>query len=92
MNDRIPERPLQPPHQLAGDAPTFDEHDDDLMRDICGKRLAKPVQELLLSLRDIKAVNRSFGEACLDRGKLLDILLPELEALREACVEEWRDL
>jgi hypothetical protein len=67
----------------------FNENDDDLMHDVCeGPTLAKPVQALLLSLREIKTAAGSFG---VDKAKAFDNLLPELEALRAACKKLWED-
>lgn len=74
-------------------ASQFDEHDDAVMHDVLGNdRLAKPVQALLISLREIETVHGSFGADCLNKAKLLDALLPELRALRQACIDEFRDL
>lgn len=92
MNDRIPERPLQPPHDLGESIP-FNEYDEGIMHDVVGnKRLAKPIQELLEILCAITAVNGSFGDDTINKAKAFDQILPQLKALREACVDEWRDM
>ena len=67
----------------------FDEFDDDLMHDVCGSRLAKPIQALLITLSQIDMTKASFGEP--DSKLALKKIIPELTALRKACVEEWRD-
>lgn len=67
----------------------FDEYDDGLMRDVCGERLAEPVQALLVTLSQIKTTLGSFG---VDKSLAFDMLLPDLEKLRKACVEEWGDM
>lgn len=67
----------------------FDENDDDLMHDLLGnKRLAEPVQALLIALSQIDATRDSFG---LNAERTVACLLPKLRALRQACYEEWRD-
>ena len=68
----------------------FDEYDEDLMKDIFGGRLAKPAQELLVSLHQIEMIQGSFGEP--DKAKAFDRLLVELKAFREAAKDAWRDL
>jgi hypothetical protein len=68
----------------------FDEYDDALFQDICGERLAKPVQELLLSLHHIEMVQESFGEP--DKAKAFDRLLVELKWLREGMKDAVSDL
>lgn len=79
--------------QRAGEPTTFDPHDDALMHDaIGGGRLVAPVQALLVSLDEIEKVHGSFGADCLNKARLLDALLPELRALREAVLDEARDL
>lgn len=71
----------------------FDEYDPDLMHDICeGPTLGKPVQALLLTLREIKTTAGSFGMTSeKSKAKAYDDLLPELEALRVACKAIWED-
>lgn len=68
---------------------TFDVFDDDLMHDLCGKKLSKPIQTLLISLLEIERTEASFGA---DRIKVFEQLIPELQALRSALKDEWRDL
>lgn len=69
---------------------TFDAHDDDLMHDIVGNdRLAKPVQDLLIALSQIDLTKDSFG---LNAELAVKFLVPKIEALRHACIEEGRDL
>ncbi len=66
----------------------FDEWDDDLMSDICGARLSKPVQSLLITLSQINMTRDSFG---VNAELSLKALYPLLVKLRQACIEEWRD-
>lgn len=90
MNDRVHERPLQPPHGLGETHPAFDEYDDDMVKAILGnERLAKPLQDLLTTLHQIEITQGSFGT---DHRKVCEAVLPELKALRTACREAWRDM
>ena len=74
------------------EAQEFSEWDDAIMHDVMGnERLAKPVQELLLTLLQIKNIQRSFGDPCIEKAKFFDAIVPELEALRQAGVDEGRD-
>lgn len=74
----------------AANAQRFDEYDDDLMRQIVGNdRLAKPVQELLTTLHQIEITSRSFG---VDHAKIGEAIIPGLRALREACIDTFKDL
>lgn len=67
----------------------FDEHDDDLMHDVCGgPRLAEPIQNLLLSLSQFRKTEDSFG---VNAERAMSILIPQLKALRAACKKEWED-
>ena len=102
MTHRIPEQVVDELHEsvenmerlvqemtLPAATIPFNEYDDAMMHDILGNdRLAKPVQALLEMLHTIKATSGSFG---MDKAKAFDYLLPQLEALREACEDEWRD-
>lgn len=74
--------------RAAANAPEFDEYDTDLMHDVCGDRLHKPVQALLITLNQIEMTQGSFGA---DAQKVLNALLPDLKKLRQACIEEWTD-
>lgn len=69
----------------------FDEYDDEAVKAVCGhhSRLAKPIQKLLIELHQIELVRRSFG---VDHAKVGEEILPLLELLREACVDEYKDL
>lgn len=67
----------------------FDPWDDDLMHDVCGKRLAKPVQDLLIALSQFDMTKDSFG---VNAEQAVRFIYPKLVALREACKEEWRDM
>lgn len=70
--------------------PTFDVHDDALMHDVMGNdRLAKPAQDLLIALEQIDMTKDSFG---LNAELTVKFLVPKIEALRQACIDEWRDL
>jgi hypothetical protein len=80
-------------HLDAEPRPEFDEHDDGIMHDVLGNdRLAKPVQALLLTLRDLKAINGSFGQSCINPDTLYKIITERLEALRKACEAEWQEM
>lgn len=70
--------------------PKFDHEDDALMHDIMGNdNLAKPVQALLSSLDQYEHFLGSFG---VDERRVIEKILPELKALREACVREFEKL
>lgn len=73
----------------AANTVEFDEYDDNMVKQVASGRLAKPVQALLITLHHIEQTQRSFG---VDHRKAFDSLLPDLQALREACRDEWRDL
>lgn len=88
--DRIPERPLQPRQPAFDESIPFDEFDDVMVKQILGnERLAKPIQDLLITLHQIDTTCSSFGA---DKAKVADALIPELVALREACRDAWKDL
>ncbi len=55
----------------------FNEWDDQLMRECIGGRLTEPVQSLLQAFTTMKTTDR---------------LYDEVKALREAVLEEWRNL
>lgn len=83
-------------HPIFGpgyEAQEFDEYDDALMESVCeGSSLGKPVQALLLTLREIQTTASSFGmNSEKSKAKAYDDLLPELEALRAACKAIWED-
>lgn len=69
----------------------FDEYDDEAVEAVCGpnSRLAKPIQKLLIELHQIEMTRRSFG---VDHAKAFEAVLPLLELLREACVDQYKDL
>lgn len=83
----IPERPLQPPH-LAYSSTKFDEWDEGIMHDVCGKRLAKPIADLLILESQADMTMDSFG---MNAEKFVRMVLPMLKKLRAACKEEWED-
>lgn len=70
----------------------FDEYDDALMHDVMGnERLAKPVQALLITYRQIKLSHASFGEEFTNNKLALESLMPLLQALRAAVREQWQE-
>lgn len=96
MTYRIPDNVIQElqasVQKLEQHIPAFDEWDDNMMHDICGERLAKPIQTLLITLSQIKIIEGSFGPESANKDKILAAILDELKDLRKACIEEWRDL
>jgi hypothetical protein len=66
---------------------SFDEYDDDLMADLCGK-LGPSIQALLLAERQIHITEESFG---LDSQKAVEMLKPLLANLRLAVRREFDD-
>lgn len=73
----------------AAEQETFDEWNSNLMHDICGKRLSGPVQDLLIAYSQFQATRDSFG---VDAEKFVQFIAPMLKSLREACIDEWKDL
>lgn len=71
---QTPDRPANPPELPQQE---FDESDDALMRELCGKRLAKPIQSLLERLSDSSFTGPVRDEIC---------------ALRDAVKAEFHDL
>lgn len=77
---------------LCHEPQEFDEYDDALMHDVMGnERLAKPVQALLITYRQIKLSHASFGEEFTNARAAMDALMPLLKALRTAVREEWQE-
>ncbi len=76
---------------MMAEPQAFDPWDDGIMHDVCG-RLAKPVQALLITRSQLKRILGSFGEQTVDKAKMLDQIMPELDALYEACKEEWESM
>jgi hypothetical protein len=85
--DRIPEKPLQPPHVYPSND-SFDPWDNALMHDICGKRQAKPIADLLILLSQLDMTDKSFG---VSPNRFLEMAAPMLRELRAACVDDWKD-
>lgn len=81
-------------HALAGmiEPKEFDEYDDALMHDVMGnERLAKPVQALLITYRQIKLSHASFGEEFTNAKAAMESLMPLLKSLRAAVREQWQE-
>lgn len=79
-------------HEAAlnqADQQSFDEWNDNLMHDICGKRLAGPIQNLLIAYSQFNKTKDSFG---VDAEKFVQFITPMLAHLREACIDEFKDL
>lgn len=68
--------------------PQFDLHDEAMFHDLVGKRMASPVQDLLLTLQAIETTRDSFG---VDAKRLYDQILPELKRLRQGLYDAWQD-
>jgi hypothetical protein len=73
--------------QDRADSIPFDPFDDDLMHDLCGQ-LAKPIQDLLILERQIRATEDSFG---VNAENLAQAVIPLLKTLRAKCAEKWRN-
>lgn len=69
--------------------PKFNHEDDALMHDILGSDLAEPVQSLLATLRLYELTKDSFGA---DERKVIEALIPKLQALRAACIVRFNAL
>lgn len=90
MSGKAPEYVTDSQGRICHAPQPFDEYDDALIHDLIGsKRLAEPVQALLIAYSQINATKGSFGEP--DEKRTLAYLLPMLAKLHEACVEEWKD-
>lgn len=68
----------------------FDEYQDDHVAAVVPYELVKPVQELLITLNQIEMIQASFGDP--DKARVFDQLIPELKALRSACLSRWKDI
>lgn len=77
---------LGPCHEPA----PLDIYDDALMSDVCGERLSKPVQGLLITLDQINMTHGSFGKEAMNNQTAMDALLPLLKELRKAVKEQWQ--
>lgn len=66
----------------------FDEFQEEHVAEVVGKRLAKPVQDLLLALRQIIITERSFG---VDKARAYDSIIGPLHELHAACIDQWED-
>lgn len=88
MNDRAEKNLLivGPVHEPQ----PFDEWDDDLMSDVCGERLYKPIQGLLVTLGQINMTHGSFGKDAMNATVAMDALVPLLKELRKAVIEQWK--
>lgn len=73
----------------AANAIAFNEYDDAIMHDILGPRFGPIVQSVLEQLYTIDCTQKSFG---VDKAKAFDALLHDLRKLREACIDEWKDM
>jgi hypothetical protein len=70
------------------DARTFDPWDSALMQDLFG-RLAEPMALFLIAFEQIEKTEQSFGP---DKSRAFDFIRPRLTALKDACLEEFRQL
>lgn len=82
MNDRVPERPLQPSHNADVFPEAFDEYDEVHMRTVAPHGLASEIQGLLLARREWRYMNLQ------QRSEQMESLL---DALYKACRDQWRD-
>lgn len=82
MSDRVPERPLQPPHDAHMYAEAFDEYDEVHMRTVAPHGLTSEIQGLLLARREWQYMNLH------QRSEQMESLL---NALYKACRDQWRD-
>lgn len=67
----------------------FDEWQDDHVAAVVPYDLRKPVQDLLITLSTIERTQGSFG---VDQNKALEQIIPELQALRKACITRWEEI
>ncbi len=93
----IPEKPLQPSHYITTEVARleeleprgFDEWDNDLFHDLCGKRQGPVVQDLLILLSQVDTTEASFG---VNADKFMKMVVPMMKKLREACLDDFKEL
>lgn len=67
----------------------FDPWDDGLFQDLFGPVMAPYLASLLIALEQVERTELSFGA---DKEKAFDFLRPHLQALKDACLETFRQL
>lgn len=78
---------LQPAHDV-GPSEEFDPFDDEQMERLFGKRIGKPVGDLLQLYRDVKLAKGSFG---MDDARFAERVMPILKQLAEGAVEVFKE-
>lgn len=76
-------------NQLHDEPPGFDEWDNDLFHDLCGKRQGPVVQDLLILLSQVDATKDSFG---VNGDRFMKMAIPMLQKLREACLDDFKEM
>ncbi len=92
MNDRVNPIFKSTLAKMAGmiEPQEFDEFDEALIHDVCeGPTLGNPIQALLITYRQIKLSQDSFGPEATNAKAAMDALMPLLKALRTAVREKW---
>ena len=89
MNDRVHPLIRMALAPMYADPTTFDEWNNELFHDLCGKRQGPVIQDLLILLSQLDATKDSFG---VSPTRFLEMAVPMLKKLREACKEDFKDL
>ena len=100
MNDRVhpifkaalssmKDLPSQPPHHQDVPQDVFDEWNNELFHDLCGKRQGPVVQDLLILLSQVDTTEASFG---VNADRFMRMAVPMMQKLREACKDDFKDL
>lgn len=74
---------------MFADPLKFDEWDANLFHDLCGKRQGPVIQDLLILLSQVDMTEASFG---VNGDKFMKMAVPMLKKLREACLDDFKEL
>ena len=89
MNDRVHPLFNQAMSAMYAEPLKFDVFDDDLFHDLCGKRQGPAVQDLLQLLLQADMTKESFG---LNPDRFMDLAIKAMKKLREACLDDFKEL
>ena len=66
--------------------------DEEQLKQIVRAELAAPLERMLLTLSEIRAVRASFGKATLNERVVVERLEKDAAEIETACKAMWRDL
>ena len=89
MNDRIHPAFRPALQTIFHEEQKFDEWDNELFQDLCGKRQGPVIQDLLILLSQVDATEASFG---VNGDRFMKMAVPMLQKLREACLDDFKEL